>query len=217
MTRDSRAGEGPRFPRLRWAALLVLAAYLPSYAVVYGLANFLFLCNLSVILVGIGIWTGNRLLLSSQAVAILLVGTVWTADLVSRLVLGRHFLGGTEYMWDPQWPLFTRLLSLYHVVLPPLLVYLLRRLGYDRRGYWLQSAIAIAGVLLGRLFGPEANINQAFVDPLLKRSWGGAATHLAVIAGFLVLVAYPLTDRVLVRLCRGPGRAGVAARSRAAA
>jgi len=192
------------FPRLRLAALAFLAVYLPAYALAYGLANFLFLCNLAVILAAVGFVTANRLLLSSQAIAILLVGAAWTLDFGSRLLLGRHLIGGTEYMWDAQWPLFARLLSLYHVVLPLALVYALRRVGYDRRGYGLQSAIALAGVALGRLFGPQANINFAFADPFLKRSWGPAASHLAVVWGFLVLVAYPLSHLLLERLCRPP-------------
>jgi hypothetical protein len=70
----------PRFPRLRWAAAGFLAVYLPAYAVAYGLANFVFLCNLSVILAAIGIWTCSRVLLSSQAVAVLPVGTAWTLE-----------------------------------------------------------------------------------------------------------------------------------------
>jgi hypothetical protein len=195
------------FPRLRWAALAFLAVYLPAYALAYGLANFLFLCNLSVILGAIGIWTTSRLLLSSQAVAVLLVGAAWTLDALGRVVLGRHLIGGTEYMWDPQWPLFTRLLSLYHVALPVALVHALRRVGYDARGYWLQAGIAIVMVGVGRLFGPQANINNAFVDPILKRSWGGALTHLAVVAGFLVLVAYPLSHLLLRALCGARQRA----------
>jgi hypothetical protein len=198
--------SSPEFFFLRFAALAFLAVYLPAYALAYGLANFLFLCNLSVILSAIGIWTGSRVLLSSQAVGVLLVGTAWTLDVLGRVVLGRHLIGGTEYMWDPQWPLFTRLLSLYHVALPIALVYALRRTGYDACGYWLQSAIALAMVGVGRLFGPQANINNAFVDPILKRSWGGAVSHVGVVAGFLILVAYPLSHLVLRRVCRsGPG------------
>jgi hypothetical protein len=183
----------PCFPRLRWVAAAWLCVYVPSYALAYGFANFLFLCNLSVILVGIGLWTGSRLLLSSQAVAVLLVGATWTLDVAWRLLTGRHLIGATEYMWDPQWPLFTRLLSLYHVALPLVLVFALRRLGYDGRGYWLQSAIVVVAVPVGRFFGPVANINYAYVEPLLKRTWGGPVTHVAAVIAFLVLVAYPLT------------------------
>ena len=178
-----------------------MAVYVPSYALAYGLANFLFLCNLAVILVAVGIWTCCRLLLSSQAVGMLIVGAVWTADVASRLLDGSHLIGGTEYMWDPQWPLVTRLFSLYHVVLPVVLLLVLRRIGYVRRGDLLQSAIAVVGVVVGRFLGPVANINHAFVDPILKRTWGGPLTHMAVIAGALVLVVYPLTPVLLLRLC----------------
>jgi len=193
--------SAPCFPRLRWVAAAFLATYVPAYGVAYGLANFLFLCNLSVVLAAAGLWTCGRLLLSSQAVAILLVGAAWTLDLASRLLTGSHSIGGTEYMWDPQWPLFTRLLSLYHMALPVLLVLALRRIGYDPRGYWLQSGIAIVGVSIGRLFGPAVNLNYAYVEPLFKRTWGGPVTHVAAVAGFLVLLAYPLTHLLLLRLC----------------
>jgi hypothetical protein len=182
-----------------------VALYLPGYALAYGFVNFLFLCNLSVILAAIGIWTCNRTLLSSQAIGILPVATAWTLDVTWRLVTGTHLFGATAYMWDPQWPLFTRLLSGYHVALPITLVVALRRIGYDARGYWLQSAIALAGVSLGRLFGPQANINHAFVDPILKRSWGGPLTHVAVIASALILVGYPLSHLALRRLCGTTG------------
>lgn len=192
--------ERPAFPALRWLALAWLALYVPSYAVAYGFANFLFLCNLGVFLVAAGLWAGNALLLSSQAVGILLVSLVWTADLSSRLLTGAHWLGGTEYMWDPKWPIFTRLLSLYHVATPFVLLHALRRLGYDPRAYPLQSSIAIAGVLVGRLFGPDENINGAFMDPMFKRAWGPPPVHMAVVAATLVLGVYPLTHFALRRM-----------------
>jgi hypothetical protein len=194
------------FPVLRWVGLAWLAVYLPSYALTYGFANFLFLCNLAVFFIVAGLWAGSALLLSSQAVGVLVVSLVWTLDLSSRLLTGAHWIGGTEYMWDPRWPLFTRLLSLYHSATPFVLLYALRRIGYDRRGYPLQSAIAIAGVLAGRLLGAGANVNGAFLDPMFKRAWGPPAVHMAVVAGALVLGVYPLTHALLCRAFRpAPG------------
>lgn len=190
------------FPVLRYVALAWLAVYLPSYALAYGWANFLFLCNLGVFLLAAGLWSGSALLVSSQAIGVFVVDLVWTADLLSRLLTGTHWIGGTEYMWDPRWPLFTRLLSLYHVATPVLIVHGLRRLGYDRRAFWLQAGLAAVFIPLGRLLGPEANVNGAFLDPIFKRAWGPAPLHLAVVTGALVLVVYPLTDLALRRLCR---------------
>jgi hypothetical protein len=194
--------EGAAFPVLRFWALAWLAVYVPAYAIAYGFANFLFLCNLGVFLAVAGLWSGSALLVSSQAVGILAVSLVWTLDLASRLLTGEHWIGGTEYMWDPKWPLFTRLLSLYHVAVPVVLLYALWRLGYDRRAYALQSAIAIAGVLAGRLFGAEANINGAFLDPMFKRAWGPPPVHMAVVAATLVLGVYPLAHLLLSRAFR---------------
>jgi hypothetical protein len=169
----------PAFPQARWLALAWLAVYLPSYTWAYGPANFLFLCNVAVILFCVGLWRGSALLVSVAALSSLVIDIGWLFDFAPRLVLGRHLFGGTEYMWDPRWPLFTRLLSLYHLGLPLALVLALRRLGYDRRALWVQSSLALVALALSRLADPQANINYAHFDPFLRRSWGPAPMHLA--------------------------------------
>lgn len=196
----------PVFPRARWLALAALVVYLVTYTWAYGLANFLLLCNLSVILTVIGLWTGSALLLSSQAVAILMVGTAWGLDVLSWVLFRVHAIGGTEYMWDPQYPLFARLLSLYHVALPLTLFWALRQVGYDPRGYGLQCLIAIVGIALGRLFPAAMNLNGAYADPILNKTWGGPAVQILVVAGFLVAVVYPLTHLILSRVLPGAPR-----------
>lgn len=195
------------FPRARWWALAWLAVYLPSYSIAYGARNFLFLCNLGVLLTAIAIVAGSRLLLSSQAVAAPSIGIAWALDLGWRLVTGAHLFGGTEYMWDPQYPLFTRLLSLYHVVWPILVVALVRRVGYDRRGWACQAAVAAIALVVCRLFTPAVeNINYAFVDPLFHRAFEPPLLHLALVVATLAGVAYALTHAILcasIRRVRG--------------
>jgi hypothetical protein len=190
----------PLFPVARWLGVLWLAIYAPVYAVFNGPANFLFLCDVSVFLVVGGLWQGSALLLSSQAVACLLVSTLWTLDVLSRLLTGAHLIGGTEYMWDATIPLFVRLLSCFHAALPLVALAAVRRTGYDRRGVLLQSGVAVAAVAAGRLVGPQANINYSFTAPFFGRALGPAPLHVAVIAGTLVLVVYPLTHLALKRL-----------------
>lgn len=186
------------FPRLRWLGLAWLVVYLPSYAAAYGFTNFLFLCNLGVMLTAAALLAGNRLVLSSQAVAAPVIGLAWGIDAAWRVVSGHHLYGGTEYMWDPQYPLFTRLLSLYHLAWPILVVLVVRRVGYDRRGWRLQTAIAASAVILCRLFTPPAdNINFAFVDPIFGRAFEPAALHLAIVLIALAGVGYGLTHLAL--------------------
>ncbi|PYQ16862.1 MAG: hypothetical protein DMF80_03200 [Acidobacteria bacterium] len=185
---------------LRVGAALWLVTFVSVYAWVYGAANFVRLCDIAVILTCLAIMRGSALLLSSQAVSSLVVDITWDLDLVWRLALGRHLIGGTEYMWDPRYPLWVRLMSLFHVAWPPLLVLTLRRLGYDRRGFALQSAIAAVVLVASRFVLPGENLNFAFRDPFFHRAWGPAPVHLALTFAFLAGVVYWPTHRALQRL-----------------
>lgn len=198
-------------PRLRWLGLAWLAVYVPSYALTYGLANFLFLCNLGVMLTAAALVFWSRRVLSSQAVAAPVIGIAWALDAGWRVATGHHLYGGTEYMWDPQYPLFTRLLSLYHLAWPVLVVLLVRRTGYERRGWPLQAAIVATALVVARLFTtPVENINFAFRDPIFGRAFEPAVLHLAIVFAALAGVAYGLTHLLLLRFARAssPSRAG---------
>lgn len=195
------------FPRLRWLGLVWLAVYVPSYAAAYGFTNFLFLCNLGVMLTAVGLLAESPLLLSSQALAAPVIGIAWSLDAGWRLATGEFLYGATDYMWDPQYPLFTRLLSLYHVAWPLLVVWCVRRLGYDRRGWPLQTLIAAAAILAARFAtAPADNVNFAFRDPFFGVQIGPAPLHLALVLAALAGVAYGLTHLALERTLGAPRR-----------
>jgi len=197
------------FPVVRWVALLWLGLWGTVYAVHWGWLNFLNLCDISVILTCLALWRGDALLLSSQAVSSLFVHCVWTVDVGWRLVTGAHLVRGTEYMFEPDHALGLRLLSTFHVVWPPLLVWALRRTGYDRRGFPLQCVLALLVVSASR-FTPEIyNLNSAFRDPLWGRTWGPGPLHVAAVLIILVLVIYWPTHALLRRLL--PSAAGTGA------
>ena len=140
------------------------------------------------------------MLLSSQAVASLVVDGLWCLDLMARLFAGRRLVGGTEYFWDPRFPIAVRLLSLFHFVWPLLLIWALRRVGYDRRGYPLQCGIAVAVVAASRFVQPELNINFAHRDPFLGRAWRPAPLYLAVLLLVLIGLIYWPAHWVLARV-----------------
>jgi hypothetical protein len=186
----------------RWAALVWLAVWVPAYAATWGWRNFLAFCDVALFLTGLGLWTGSALLLSSQAVAAIPAGILWAIDVAARLTTGRHLFGGTEYMWDARVPLLVRLLSLFHLWLPVLLVLALRRTGYDRRALALQFAVTAPLLLAARLLAAGKNLNFAFFDPLLHRQWGPAPLHLLAMLAGITLVVYLPTHLVLARLMR---------------
>jgi hypothetical protein len=77
------------------------------------------------------------------------------------VLTGHHIVGGTEYMFDPGLPLFIHLLSLFHVVTLPLLLWAIRRLGYDRRGWKLQTLMAWIVVPVNYFWRPQQDVNWA--------------------------------------------------------
>jgi hypothetical protein len=175
-----------------------MALWAPTYAAAWGWRNFFALCDVAVILTCLGLWWQSARLLSAQVLVAVMAGALWAADAGGRLLTGRHLFGGTEYMWNASVPLFIRLLSLFHLVLPLVLVAALRRTGYDRRGLPLQVGLTAALLVISRLVGESKNLNFAFREPLLHRQWGPVPLHLlAVLAGITLL--YLPTHLVLAR------------------
>ncbi len=183
-----------------------LAVWVPVYLKYWGWDTFLLWCDISVVVACAGLWRGSALLLSTQALATPTAGLLWGLDAAWRLLFGAHLTGGTEYMWDARYPLWVRLISLFHILLPVLLLWTVGRVGYDRRALAVQTGIAGALLIASRLAGPQRNLNFAFLDPLLHRSWGPAPLHLVVILSVLVIVLYWPTHAVLARVFPPPAR-----------
>ena len=192
------------FPVLRWFSLVWMVVWLPAYFRVWGWANLLHLCDVAVVLSFVGIWIANPLLLSSQAVNSLAAGFLWVLDVGSRLTSGRFLIGGTDYMWDTRFPLWVRLLSTFHIGLPLVLLWTLRRVGYDRRALGLQAVIATFLLIVSRFLSADLNMNYAFRDPLFHRAWGPAPAHLAMIFVPLVALIYWPTHLLLRWLFDAP-------------
>jgi hypothetical protein len=200
-----------KFPAaLRWGTLIWLAVWIPAYWRVWGAVNFLHFCDIAVVLTCAGLFFDSVLLVSSQAVASILVDLTWIADVSSKLVSGHYLLGGTEYMFDPRYALWVRLLSLFHVVMPILLLWAVWRYGYDRRGFVLQLGIAFFAFIASRFTTPSLNINYAFADPFFHRQWGPAPTHVLVIFAFMLIVVYLPTHLVLTKWAPDPNAGSLA-------
>lgn len=201
-------------PWIRWTAAVWLIVWFFAYWHAWGLANFVHLCDLAVFLTCAGLWTGNALLLSSQAVGTILIASAWALDAAWKLVAHHYLMGGTEYLFDPHIALWIRLLSLFHIALPPLLLWALCRTGYDRRAWALQSVIAALAFLASRFTNPAANINFAFKDPFWHRSVGPAPIHVVASILFMAILVYLPTHIVLARIYT-PSRLGASQASSA--
>ncbi|MGH9740292.1 MAG: hypothetical protein ACRD4X_17150 [Candidatus Acidiferrales bacterium] len=199
-TAPERSGQRAFPGWARWGALAWLALWIPVYWHAWGAANFVHLCDIAVILTCVGLWTDNALLISSQAVSSLLVDAMWAVDAAGAAANGHHIFGGTEYLFDPSHALWVRLLSVYHVAMIVVLLWALRRTGYDRRGWALQAWI-VAGAFVAARFTPAAqNSNFAYRLPVVNRPFGPAPVHVAVSILFMIFVVYWPTHWALKKL-----------------
>jgi hypothetical protein len=151
--------RAPLWLKVAWTAWL--AVWAPIYWRQYGAQNFLFFCDIGNILIGIALWLESALIFSWVACGVLLIQSLYTVDLAGAWLSGHHIIGGTEYMFDPGLSLGIRLLSLFHVATPPLLVWAIRQLGYDSRGWKLQTLTAWTVVPINFLWRPERDVNWA--------------------------------------------------------
>lgn len=172
----------PLWLKIGWTAWLFVWA--PLYWRQYGAQNFLYFCDIGNILIGVGLWLESVLIFSWVACGVLLFQILYLIDLLGALLTRHHWIGGTEYMFDPHLSLAIRLLSLFHVVTPPLLLWLIDRLGYDSRGWKIQSLMTWIVVPINHYWRPEQNVNWA-------RGLFYREQH--VVPGIIYLLAYLAT------------------------
>jgi hypothetical protein len=149
----------PLAAKLVWTALVVV--WFVVYWHQYGPRNFLYFCDLGNLLITLGLWLESRFILSWQAVGLLMFQILYDIDLLGAFLLGYHATGGTEYMFDPAIPLLVRALGLYHFIVPILLLWALRRVGYDPQAWKWQILIMVVVVPINFFWHPEDNINFA--------------------------------------------------------
>lgn len=135
-----------------------MAVLVPFYWHNYGPTNFLYFCDLALFLTLYGMWTEKSLPISMAAVGILIPQALWVADFATNL-FGQPLAGLTDYMFEAHNPLFNRSLSLFHGWLPFLLIWLVARVGYDRRAALLWIAVAWVVLFVCYLWMPAPPVD----------------------------------------------------------
>ena len=148
---------------LKIADTLLVCLIVPIYWRRYGPANFLWFSDVALLLTVPALWLESPLLVSMMTLAVALPELAWNIDFFVRLTTGVSLLGLAAYMFDRRIPRFVRSLSLFHVGLPLLLIWLLYRLGYDERAFIAQTVVAIVILPLSYFFSdPRQNINWVY-------------------------------------------------------
>jgi hypothetical protein len=211
----ARIKSAVRIRKIPLAAKVVITVFLavlvPIYLYTFGPTNFLWFCDAALLLTVAGMWLESPLLISMCAVGILLPQCLWLLDFGSNL-LGFHFLNLTSYMFDSHIPLFTRGLSLFHGWLPFLLVWLLFRLGYDKRALFGWTVLAAILLFICYFFTPPAgahltnlnipiNINYVYgFNNQQPQHWVNQNLYVVLWLGALWLAAFLPTHLALRKI-----------------
>jgi hypothetical protein len=192
-----------------------MAVLIPTYWVNYGPTNFLYFCDMALILTWIGLWLESPLLVSMPAVGILAPQLLWAVDFALNL-FGVRLTGMTDYMFNAGSPLFLRGLSLFHGWLPLLLLYLVFQLGYDRRAFLAWTALAWILMLVSYFLLPAprpdagllpVNVNYVFgLSEKAAQAWLPGWAWLSLMMIGLPLAMFLPTHLALTRW-RGPAAA----------
>jgi hypothetical protein len=177
----------------------------PTYWWQHGPANFLWGSNVALLVILFGLWLESSLLVSMMALSVLIPEVGWAIDFTVRLIVGPDIVSfrGTSYMFDPGIPLFVRSLSLYHLVLPLLLLWVIHRLGYHRKALLGQTLFLWIVLPLSYLVSkPAANINWVFgfIDP--PQQWLPGAGYVLFLMALFPLVLFLPTHLLLRRVFR---------------
>ena len=146
-------------------------------------------------------WLESAPIASVLAVAVLGPELLWNLDFAFRLLSGYRGPGLTSYMFESRRPLVLRGLSLFHVPLPAVMLWLVHAHGYAE-AVALPGAIVLAALVLpaSRAFGsPEANINWTYGLARTQSRLSPAAYVALLFAGFVLVVFVP-TDWLLRQL-----------------
>lgn len=189
-------GRIPLWVKVAYTAFV--AVLVPFYWVTYGPTNFLYFCDVALLMALVALWWEKPLLASMPAVGILIPQAVWMADFLGGTV-GRPLIGMTAYMFDEKLSLFARGLSFFHFWLPLLLLWAVWRMGYDRRALlgWTVLAWALQLICYFAMPAPPAppenpnvpvNINYVYgFNEAGPQIWMAPGAFLA-----LMMVGMPL-------------------------
>ena len=181
---------------------LFLVILVPVYWRTYGWQNFLWLSDVGLFITCIALWLKSSLLLSIVALAIIPVELLWNIDFFTQFILSRSLIGLSSYMFDKHYSLFIRGLSLFHCVLPIIIVIYLAQWGYTSLAV-PYSFFLVCGVLLLTYFvtDPDQNINWVFIPQQHRWHWMPSFAWLVVL--ILIYVVFIGTMHVLLETIFG--------------
>jgi hypothetical protein len=176
--------------RLKILVQFYLAAMLPLYNFVYE-SNFMFWgCSIGFFLTFIALNFKIRLAMSIAFVGTFFSCSVWTIDLICQLFFNQMVFGlQVTNMIISKLPFWVKSFSFYHVFIPAIWIYCLKKWGYDPKAFYYCVILFWINLVFIYLFtDPMANINWVFM-PTIK-GWQNISPLAWLILEIVLLVIF---------------------------
>jgi hypothetical protein len=162
------------------------------YVVKYPLGNFFWFSDIALVLTVPALWFESSLLASMMTVGLLLPEAFWNIAFFGRLLTGKRLGGLTDYMFDAGLPRYLRALSLFHVFLPLLLLWMVHALGYAEQALIGQTVLSwVVLPLTYRFVDPKLNVNWVRSNRIGKRRLPPLARLGLLMVGNAMVVYLP--------------------------
>ena len=186
------------------AYTVAVLAFMVIYWQRYGPRNFLWFSDIAFIGAVPAMWLESPLISGVLACMVLLPEVLWNVDYALRLGLKRRITGLTEYMFDPTIPLWLRAVSLFHVPLPLVLIWLVAAYGYPAASLPVAAGGGVLVLALSYLLSSrEKNINWVFGLGRIQHRLPEPVYLGLLYLGFVLVVFLP-THWLLLRVLPGP-------------
>jgi hypothetical protein len=185
---------------------LLCGAVLLFNAIHYTWVDLLWFCDVAMILVIVGLWREDSLLLSLATLASIGPQFAWQLDYFYQLISGNPLFGFTDYMFAEDNPMINYIVSLFHIWMPVILIYSLYFVRYDGRAIKIQSGLSLLILLLSYcltadMFGPAGNLNQVYgPSATAPQTWMHPWLWLVVIWLYTIVVIYVPTHVITARV-----------------
>jgi hypothetical protein len=177
---------------------VTVAVYLRKYP----LWNFLWFSDIALIATVPALWLESSLIASMMLVGVVLPEILWNGAYFARLATRKRLFGLTDYMFDATKPRYLRAISLFHVFLPVLLLWMAAVLGYDSRALVAQTLLAWIVLPLSYWLGdPKVeNLNWVFGWKAEPQTRIPPLAYLGLVMLAFPLLIYLPTHLVLLRV-----------------